>query len=252
MKKNPVITNIVDAFAILDLINQKTEIGITAISKQLDLPKTTVFRIMKSLEAVQVVKQNENSHYTLDYHILKYSKGMNINEHITTIAEPFIKEVVEKTGETVNLGMQYKEDLVILSRVHGDFYQLSASLRPVGDLYCSGMGKLFLAQWNDDDLKKYYSDLPKRTIHTISTFEEFKSIQKNIIKNNVASDIEEYEYGLSCYAVPIFDQNENIIYAISISGPNSRLEYKGINVLLDALHECAAKIQDSLFTFESE
>lgn len=245
-KTKPIINNIVDAFSILDLINQEQEIGISSISSQLDLPKSTTFRILKSLEEVQVVKQLENSNYTLDYHILKYSKGMVKNDHIATIAEDYMKEFVAKTGETINLGMQLKQDLVILGRIHGEFYQLQTAIRPVGDLYCSGMGKLFLSQWTDEELKDYFQNLPKRTINTITTFEEFKVEQEKILKRNMSCDKEEFEYGLSCYAVPIHDKLGNIVYAVSISGPNSRLEYKGLDFLLESLQECANKIQDAI------
>lgn len=245
MNKKQVISNIVDAFRILDVINQEKEIGTTVLSDNLDIPKTSVYRILKSLEEVKVVKQLENSNYTLDYHILEYSKGLVKNDDITEIAEEHMDEVVRKTGETVNLGMEFEENLVILNRIRGEFYQLQTALRPIGDLYCSGMGKLFLAQWSDEDLKSYFNDLPVRTIKTITSFDGFKKAQEKILDSEISIDDEEYEYGLSCYAVPIYDKNGNVLYSLSISGPSSRLEYKGIDFLVDALKVCASAIQES-------
>lgn len=246
MKKSPVINSVVDAFKILDLISDHQEIGITEIVKQLDLPKTTVFRILKSLEEAKVVKQLSNANYALDYHVLHYANGVMMNEDITQVAERFMQEAVDITGETINLGMEYNQDLVILKRIHGDFYQLQTALRPVGQLYCSGMGKLFLAQWSDEKLQAYFQDLPKRTINTINTFELFKENQKEIKRNHISIDHEEYEYGMSCYAVPIFDNQGKVVYALSISGPTGRLEYKGIDFLTDTLKKCAKSIQEVL------
>ena len=245
MKKTPVINNIVDAFKIMDMINDKEEVGVSDISKALDIPKATIYRILKSLEAVNAVKQNSNSLYSLDYHLLNYSKGVSVNQDIISIARPYMEEAVKITGETIYLGMEYKKHLVVLNRIHGEFYQLQSSIRPVCDLYCSGLGKLFLSQWSDEDLKAYYQNLPKRTIHTITEYDDFKKVQKDIIKNNISTDKEEFEYGLTCFAVPIFDENGKVIYAVSISGPASRLEYKGIDFLCDALEDCAMKIQDA-------
>ncbi|MEG0327834.1 MAG: IclR family transcriptional regulator [Erysipelothrix sp.] len=244
--KNPVIGNIVDAFKVLDIINLEQEIGISNLAQKLDLPKTRIFRIMKSLEEVKAVKQLENSNYCLDYHMLKFAKGVTIKNRIIDIAEPHMKKAVEITGESINLGMEYKDDLVILRRMHGDFYQLQTSLRPVGDLYCSGMGKLFLAQRDDEDLKSYFTNVSQRTVRTITSFEEFKAQQKNILESGLSFDDEEYEYGLSCYAVPIFDSKGILQYAISISGPSSRLEYKGIDFLMDTLKKCAIEIQKDM------
>ncbi|HEY4537681.1 MAG TPA: IclR family transcriptional regulator [Erysipelothrix sp.] len=244
MKKSPVINSVVDSFKILDLISEHHEMGIADIAKQLELPKTTVFRIIKSLEEAKVIKQLNNANYALDYHMLHYANSVITNEDITQIAESFMQEAVDLTGETINLGMEYNQDLVILKRIHGDFYQLQTALRPVGQLYCSGMGKLFLSQWSDEKLKTYFQDLPKRTINTVNTFELFKANQKEIINDHISIDNEEYEYGMSCYAVPIFDKNGKVVYALSVSGPTGRLEYKGIDFLTSTLKQCAQNIQD--------
>ena len=154
MKKSPVINSVVDAFKILDLISEYEEIGIAEIVKRLDLPKTTVFRILKSLEEAKVVKQLSNANYALDYHVLHYANGVMMNEDITQVAERFMQEAVDITGETINLGMEYNQDLVILKRIHGDFYQLQTALRPVGQLYCS-VWENFLAQWSDESFKHF-------------------------------------------------------------------------------------------------
>lgn len=246
MEKSPVIGNIVDAFNILDVINQHEEAGVSMLAKELDLPKTRVFRIIKSLEEVKAVRQNEKSLYVLDYHLLKYSKGINMDQSIKNLAEPHMKKVVELTGESVNLGIEYDKHVVFLNRIPGDFYQLQAMLSPVGELYTSGMGKLFLAQWSDKELKEYFYELPKRTINTINTFDDFKAVQEKLETTKIAIDYEEYEYGLSCYAAPILDQNNQVKYAISISGPTSRLDYKGIEFITEALKECSESIQNDL------
>ena len=246
MEKSPVIGNIVDAFKILDVINDHEEAGVSMLAKELDLPKTRVFRIIKSLEEVKAIRQNEKSEYILDYRLLKYSKGINIDQSIKNLAEPHMKKVVELTGESVNLGIEYDKHIVFLNRIPGDFYQLQATLSPVGELYTSGMGKLFLSQWSDEELKTYFKELPKRTINTINSFDEFKKNQKIIKDASISIDFEEYEYGLSCYAAPIFDKNDSIKYAISISGPSSRLSYKGVDFITESLQECAKLIQQDL------
>jgi len=250
MEKNPVINNIVDAFKVLDLINEKVELGITSIAKELNLPKSRVFRIVKSLEEVKAVKQNENTNYVLDYQLLKYANGINDNNQISSIAETYMKKAVTLTGESVNLGMQYGQSLLFLKRIHGDFYRLQAALAPIGDLYTSGAGKLFLSQWEDKQLQNYFNELPARTVNTVNTYDGFKNQQKRILETNISMDEEEYEYGLSCIAAPILDKNKTIIYAVSISGPTSRLKHKGIKFITNALQECAQSIQEELIDLD--
>lgn len=244
--KSPVIGNIVDAFKILDFININNQVGISTIAQELKMPKTRVFRILKSLEETNAVKQLDNSNYCLDYHMLKYANSVTDNNNIVSIAEPHMKKAVEITNESINLGMQYKDDLVIIRRIHGEFYQLQTALRPVGDLYCSGMGKIFLSSRSDEELEDYFANKPKRTIKTINTLDEFKIQQREFFETGIAYDDEEYEYGLSCYAVPIYNSKGEAQYALSISGPSRRLEYKGIDFLMNTLKECALNIQNEL------
>lgn len=250
MEKNPVISNIVDAFKVLDLINERKEIGISSIAKELGMPKSRIFRIVKSLEEAKAVKQNEDLNYILDHHLLKYANGMDSNKHINSIAKPHMKKAVQLTGESINLGVQYEQKLLFLNRIHGDFYQLQATLRPMGDLYTSGIGKLFLSQWSDKQLQEYFKNLPPRTVNTITTYNEFKKQQEKIFKANISMDEEEYEYGLSCIAAPIFDKNRRVIYAISVSGPTSRLKQKGIEFIVNTLRDCAQSIQEDLIDID--
>lgn len=246
-EKSPIIGNIVDAFDILDLLSQQETLGISSIATALNLPKTRVFRIVKSLEHVHAIKQADDTRYSLDMHMLKYARGAHNSGNIIDVAEPFIKEAVEKTGESINLGMAHNDDLVIIRRVHGEYYQLQTQLRPIGELYCSGMGKIFLAYRDEISLRSYYENLPSRTVHTINTYDKFLKEQQSILENNISVDHEEFEYGLSCYAVPIFNKEGIPEYALSISGPSTRLEYKNVNHLLKILKKCAEKIQSAYY-----
>ena len=73
-KKDPTIKNIFDAFRILDLINQDKKIGLNNIVAKLELPKTTAFRILKTLEKIDIVRRTETSDYVLGYHLIKYNQ----------------------------------------------------------------------------------------------------------------------------------------------------------------------------------
>ncbi|SHG75789.1 IclR family transcriptional regulator, KDG regulon repressor [Virgibacillus chiguensis] len=120
-----------------------------------------------------------------------------------------MKKIREMTGESVNLGIRYEDEVIIVNTINGEFYQLQTTLLPVSPLYCSGIGKLFLSECDDKYLEYYFSELPARTINTITDFLTFKEHQRKIINSGISIDNEEYEYGLSCYAVPIYNKKRN-------------------------------------------
>ncbi|MDF0480200.1 IclR family transcriptional regulator [Vagococcus sp. PNs007] len=243
MTKSPIIKNITDAFEILDLLNNHQEMGVTEITERTGLSKTTVFRLIKSLEAVHAIKQKPDQKYILDYQIAKYAQNAGKSDQLSNLAEPFMKEIREQTGESVNLGVEYEDEVLIINTIEGEFYQLQTTLLPVSPLYCSGMGKLFLSQWSDNDLEAYFKTVRARTVNTLTDVANFKKEQQQIKVENIAVDNEEYEYGLSCYAVPIYNKNQKLVCSLSVSGPTSRLKSKGIDKLVKVLKEQAALFQ---------
>ncbi len=245
-KKSPIIKNVVDTFRILDVLNEEGEAGIAFLSHQLEIPKTTIFRIIKTLEEINVIKQLPSSDYTLDYRLSAYAKGAAKDNQLVEIATPFMKQLRDSFSETVNLGVLYENQVVIVQTIEGDFYQLQATLVPMSPLYCSGMGKLFLGEFCKEDLESYFVNLPKRTVNTIIDSGEFQKNIEEIKTEGISVDDEEYEYGLSCYAVPIYDKKGSILCAMSVSGPTSRLYHKGIDQLKKELKEKAELLEEAI------
>ncbi len=93
-------------------------------------------------------------------------------------------------------------------------------------LYCSGMGKLFLAYGSADYIPQYWqtkSDIiQKLTVNTITTIDGMQT-ELETIRRRRAMDNEENELGVSCIACPIFDHQQKVHYAISVSLSTARL-----------------------------
>jgi IclR family KDG regulon transcriptional repressor len=106
------------------------------------------------------------------------------------------------------------------------------------------MGKIFLSGFNEKQLKEYFNSnrIVSRTVKTITNLDKIKEEIKKIKKEKVAFDNEEYEYGLTCIAAPVINKKNEIIAALSISGPTSRLEFKDINKITEKLKETAKQI----------
>ncbi|AQP53006.1 transcriptional regulator, IclR family protein [Vagococcus penaei] len=245
-KKSPVIKNIVDAFRLLDIINESGSSGVSELAERLEIPKTTVFRIIKTLEYSRVLKQLDNDTYTLDYRLAGYANSVFKDNQLTDMATPYMEELCQSFSETVNLGILYEEQVVIIKSVEGDFYQLQAALVPVSPLYCSGMGKLFLCDYTDEELVEYFKNRKRRTVNTVTSVAEFKKQAQEIKATGLSIDAEEYEYGLTCFAVPIVNQSGEIICAISISGPTNRLDYKGVDTIKKQLMVQARRLENDL------
>lgn len=133
-----------------------------------------------------------------------------------------------------------------MSEVKGENYHLQAELPPVAPLYCSAMGKIFLANLTVEERKKYYlqHDLVARTIKTITEPQDLEQEVETIAREHLAFDNEEYEYGLSCMSVPIYRQGK-LVAGLSLSGPSTRIRVKGEAAMIHKLQQTASAIEKS-------
>ena len=237
---NTYIIPMVDkTFEIIEYMYQKDgKIGISQISKELNLPKATIFRILTTLKKWGYVEKTEElDKYMLGKSFIKLGSKVSSENDITSIAVPLINKLAKEAGESINLGILHNCEVVTVYNAKGEDFYLISNLIPVSPLNCSAMGKLFLSQFSGEDLKEYFdSNMPEtRTVNSIVDLESFLKLKKEIERDGISYDKEEYEYGLSCIAAPIYDTNKNIIAAISISGPTTRLNYKGCDNLKELL-----------------
>lgn len=245
-KENDLIKSIDNAFSLLDLLSEYGPLGISEITRLSGLAKTTVFRILKTLEHRGIVMQIEDEIYAISYKILKYQPSPLNEQQLIKVAKPYMQEFSQKTGETINLSILYRDEIYIIHSESGESYMLQSSLTPVTDLYCSSMGKIFLSEMAADELEKYYQkSLFKRTINTIIHYPDFCEEQQKIKQNHIAYDHEEYEYGLTCMATGLY-QNSQLIAALGCSGPTTRLGFKGLAQLEENLKKTAETINQLL------
>lgn len=239
---------VVHVFKILDAINASdTPQGVSELTRITKLPKTTVFRLLSTLEHLGIVDATSVQQYKIGPKIFEYSKSASRQNSLVQIAKPYMKKYVEENHENINIGILYDNQVVYLDSEEGDHFNLQVNLFPVAPLYCSSMGKIFLSEFSKEELEKYLTktNLQSRTINTLDTPEKLKQELDVVRKNNVSYDNEEYEYGLTCIAVPIIESGK-IIAAASVSGPTSRLKVRGWNNIKQSIIEFGESINDTL------
>ncbi|MGX7107436.1 IclR family transcriptional regulator [Hutsoniella sourekii] len=246
MSNSTYIQTLINADEILNLINKKREIGVSEISKNLSLPKTTCYRILRTLEHIGIVIQTANENYAIGYKVLSYQAGCKKDTNLIHYAKPFIDELADCIGETVSLVVEKREKCIYIYSKLGEFYALQSDMSPETELHISSTGKLFISQWPERKIEEYFKEpFRKRTINSITTFQEYKLEKQFIRENGYSLDREEYEYGLTCIASPIFINNK-IIAAISISGPTTRLKHKDFSKLIQIVKSTSKDISEAI------
>ena len=83
--------SVINSFKILEAIsNSSSYIGVSQLSKETSLPKTTVFRLLETLHYLGLIKQNDNQEYTLGMEFLKYIDMVKNQVDLVSVSTPFL------------------------------------------------------------------------------------------------------------------------------------------------------------------
>jgi len=229
---------------------QNKELGITELSKKLNLHKSTVHRILVTLEDENMVAKNQISQ--------KYRLGMKLFElgniakeqiEIKNIAFPIMEELAKKTEESIDLNIIIDEKRVSIEKIDSPhdvrrIIQLGKSL----PLYCGGSGKAILAFLPASEIERIIKkeNLVFLGPATITDPVILREHLKEIRKKGYAMSFEERILGSASVAAPIFDYKGNVIASISISGPITRFTKKKIPEFISLVKEAAKDISKIL------
>ncbi|ARJ50803.1 IclR family transcriptional regulator [Staphylococcus lutrae] len=244
------IKTIIQAFEILDVLEEHEKLGVSGIARATNLPKSTVCRYLRTLRDLNIVIQDHNDMYALGYHLLKYQNQLKWKDVFVKHIQPFMHQLVICTGEAVNVGVLVEQKICILHTEYGQQYRLQTELTHTASLHSSSIGKLFLETFSNEKLKAYFEMAEARTMYTKTKFHDFKKELMMRRHPHIALSCEEYEYGLMCIATPIFDGTGQMRAALSISGPKSRLLDKGLEEIQTALLNEARNIMAFLNRIE--
>lgn len=250
-EKNPI--QVADRlFLVLETLSAEGPISLADLSRQLNLNKSTVHRLLCSLIYMGYVKQDpETQKYDLSLKILSLSNRLLSRMDILEEVRPYLKKLAQETGETVHFVQLDGTEAIYIYKEES--YQNSVRMvSKVGSripLYCSGVGKAMAADMEEDRIEELWksSSIEKHTPHTVTDYSGFLERIQKIRKLGYALDDEENELGVRCIAVSIPDYKGNPKYAFSISAPAVRMSDERIHelakVVLEAKQEILRAIQ---------
>ena len=245
--KNPI--QVADRiFQTIEALAQSGPVGLLELSKDLNLNKSTVHRILNSLIYMGYVKQDvSTSKYSLTFKIWDIANQVLTKIDMVNIVKPYLRHLVEITGETVHLVQMDGTNAVYIDKVesYNNSVRMVSQVGKSIPLYCSGVGKAMLAEMKPESVKQIWdtSEIYKFTNHTITNYSILCERLEEVRKNGYALDDEENELGVRCIATSIKDHTGKARYAFSISAPSSRMNDKTIKNLAKKVLETRRQIE---------
>lgn len=207
------------------LRNAEKDIGVTEISRTVDLPMTTVHRILRTLVMAGYVVQNaDTDHYHLGREAFLLGRAVAETLGFDT-AVPLLEHLSEATGESVNLVVRDGNQGLVVLRIESQ--QPLRFTQPIGTkipLYCTSSGKALLA-FADDPVEevKRLGELVALTPATITSppqlLEELGEIRKRLFSVNCSERIP----GVCGIAAPVLGSDGVVVAALAVQGPEFRI-----------------------------
>ena len=239
--KTSAVQSIERAIAILKAFSlEKEELGVTELSRKLDLHKSTVSRLLTSLQREGLVEENMVTR--------KYRLGMGLvtlgglvlqRLDVTQAGRPLMQKLAEASQETVILAVKDGDEAVSVAQIPSS--QLVKHIEWIGrrtPLHCTAVGKVLLAYSPGTEQKAFIaSGLTRYTPDTIADPDVLCQHLAQVRQQGFATDQGEFEVGLNAIAAPIYAHTGGAVAALSISGPAFRLSPERFPALTeDVLH----------------
>ena len=255
LKPDNLVQTIERASSILDILGQCPQgISIRDLSARIKLPKGTTHRLLSSLSYFGYVRQDPKTrNYFLGLKLVELGQLLLSQLDLRKEAEPFLRDLAERTRETVHLVFLDRNEIVYIDKVETDQnpsgLKMASRVGLRNPAHSCAVGKVLLADLSEEALEKFIKEkaLFKRTANTITDPILLKEHLKLVRKQGYAIDDEENEKGIRCLAAPIYNEVEKAVAAISISGPAFRITKRVIQESLKKeVVETAFKISQRL------
>lgn len=239
------IKSLAKAIRILECFMTEPELGVTEISKRLGLNKSNVCDILMTFQELGYIEQRQSTgKYRLGYRILELSHALASSLGFRRTVYPHMKQLAEKVGETVYLGIPNGFDVVYLDAAYpGHEYMTRSMLGDRAHMYCTGIGKAILSQMDPKQWDLLLSQpLVAYTASTIVDPDRLREDLRRTRERGYAIDNMEHEHGVRCVGVPIVNSMGEAVAGMSISCPSLRLDDDKVALYAKSLQDIARRV----------
>ena len=215
------------ALGLCAVIAEADGLTLSQIAERTELPASTAHRLLTTLAAHGFVETNEADRtWAIGVEAFRVGQAFSRRMRPIAAARPVMRDLMEETGETANLGIFEGGDAVFVAQVESR-EPIRAFFR-AGErraAHASGIGKALLATRSDEEVGRWLAgrELEGYTPKTITSPDLLRAELEAVRLRGYAVDDEERGLGMRCIAAAVFDENGEAVAALSISGPVQRL-----------------------------
>lgn len=224
------------AITVLELIAGRGEAGVSELAGELEVHKSTAFRLLGALEEHGLVEQiGDRGKYRLGFGLIPLAGRVAERLEVTAQGRPVCEELAARLGETVNIAIPDRGYAVNVDQARGPAMVTTYNwLGRITPMHNTSSGKVLLAA--AEDPAALPDDLGRGRRRALAT----ELLQ--VSELGYSWSLEELETGLNAVAAPIRDHSGTVIAALSVSGPSYRLSAERIEKITPDVVEAGREI----------
>lgn len=223
--QNGMVKSDATLFSIIECMSVNGAVGVTELSDEVSMPKSTVHKHLKTLEQFGYVIKKTDS-YALSFQFLTLGGRVRNNHPLCNRAGECIRRLGEETDRLASFAIK-EHNIGIFTHAHNDRYGLGNN-NPIGkkfNLHQNAPGKAILARLSNEEIELILTrkGLPQATENTIKSRDELFNQIEQIRKQGFAISVQERVKGVDAVSASVLDPRTESVGAVTISIPGNRL-----------------------------
>ncbi|WP_141432173.1 IclR family transcriptional regulator [Bacillus sp. 03113] len=239
---------VIKSMTVLNLFLNHSKLSLSEIIQISGLPKTSVHRMLSSLEDMQLLDKDEDGKYSLGLLFLQFGQLVAERLDIRKIALPVMKELRDEVGEAVNLIVKYgNEGMYIEKQDTTQPVRLYTAIGRKSPLH-AGDSRIILAFLPEEQQEAYINSIQliQYGLGSIMDKDKLRYILIENRKKGYSISKSELENYTTAIAAPILNYNGEIVAGLSIAGPDVRITEERTPYLVEKVISAASEVSKKL------
>jgi DNA-binding IclR family transcriptional regulator len=226
------------------------ELSGAELSRRLDLPRASVFRMLFTLEQGGFLERAPDGvNYRLGLSVLRLGFELLASMELTEVGRPVIEELRDRSSFSAHVVVRDAREVVFIAKAAGRnamFHSIQVGARLPA--HATVLGRTLMSDLDMAELAQLFPEtpLPVYTPKTPTTLAELKALIDQDRERGYGVSMGGYETGISTIAAPVFNEEGRVAAAISISVPSQRIEDEALAPLVEMVRASAAQMTDRL------
>lgn len=240
-----ILTSVQKSCTLLKIfLNSDKELGVSELSRRLQISKGAVHKLLITLESEGFIKQNPNNKlYSLGYTLLELGTKVKENHNWAEFARPSLQKLASYTKEFVCFCIIDDLDAIYIDKIESQYpirFNVEAHRR--FPLYATCASRAILAYCSPSTIDQVLSEPFKQyTSHSITDTEQMKQRLEAIRTLGYETSSNLRNIGVTGIAAPIFDSEGNVSASVSLIGPVDRMK-ENLTHLIETVVETTTEL----------